>query len=1409
MAEQHTPPPGAHDAHTAGQPISILWEYLGILRRRVWVILPIVIIASTIGLIKAFQTPRIYRATTRMLVERQAPNVMKFGADSQEGESYDPDFYSTQTELIRSRAVMDTALREPGVSKLFSSGEQTASQSSWAGELKRTLLAALGAEPAPPPEAWVLLRDKVVAIHLKDSHFMTIDALDGEPNAAADIANAAARAYQEYHRERKIGQLGVAFSLLEKERNKEEADLLEAEKALQAFRERARSVTVNSAEDQPAIERLEKLNEQLTDVQLKRIELSSQIGVMKQALDSDTQVGEAINERLFTIPVIQTDLGLSETRKALADAEKDIAVLAQTYGLRHPRYQAAQTNVTLLRQQFKAALREITSSHDNRLEMLKNQETEIQKTYEEQKLTALELAKESFEYTRLKNAADRHRELFDSIVERMREVDVTSNLAQTNIQIIEKASPPLSPVNQGRFRKVLASAFFGFLFGAMLALMFESLDDTIKTPEDIKSRLRAPFLGFIPAVQPETAAGEEGKEPPPPPDLKQRALTAYQQSLKLARQRLGIYFPKLALPEDLNENRGTPEERAYRGTLVLSEPMSSIAEAYRGIRASLFYSIPAEEIKTLSMTSSRPQEGKTTTSCNLALSIAQTGKRVLLIDGDLHRPSVNTVLNLENKVGLTSVLVGQSTFEAALQKIVHNGKTVEHLDILAAGPSTPNPSELLGSNVMRDLLAAARKAYDWVLVDTPPILFVSDAGILSTMCDGVIIVVRSGNSTRSLLNRTTEQLAGLKARIIGSILNGVVVARMGRYYSSYYSYGYARYAKEYQRTYYSGEEGTAGSEAAEETAQRRELPRGVPASTVTPSGPTPASVVSAAIAAAASPAPIAIPPPPAVTAKTPDAPAPEIDRTRARELQSRLIRAEQETQQASAEREVERQSIARVRAELEEARHTIRELEALHPQATLAAKTAEAQLQDLRIEHEALRREIEAERGARRRADQRSAELEHRLAKQPAPTAQAPSAGLAALEVQLAEARREIDALAGARADRDAALQRAESQAAQWQQRAKSTESLVEETKRQLAGKQTAHDTFAAEVEDAKRQLAEERTRADRLATDLAKQEQDANRKLDELAARLDDAHKQAKAVPVAPTPQVVQETLRRADSYLSTGNYTEARSVLRTLVESAPGVDEAWEFLLDTLLLGHDQAELTEWLRRFPEQYGLPTHVPSLAEGHRALLQNNSDLALQYYESALKERKSGRAAQEGVLRAAIQKGDTDLVRARIQRLLWTHRQSAYAHYVVAYLYVLDNKPARAEKALRKSLGLRKTPEALMDLAWLLSERREHDEAEQLARAASVLYPIIPTAWETLGVILTRAQRYAEAERALQRAHALAPGSTSTMLYLAELYLRQGNKNASMELGARLAGMQGRLTPPEVARLSALRAKLA
>lgn len=1100
---------------------SIVWYYIGILRRRIWVILPVVIIFATFGLIRGFRAQKIYEGTAKLLVERQMPQLMHFEYGLQNNSGWDPDFYSTQTELIRSRAVMELALVRPEIKQIFEAGDDAADSDmpeSFLSEVKRTLVSVLGATPAPPPEPWEVISGQLTTRHVEDTHFLEVSCIGASPSHCARMANAAAEAFQEYHRQRKVETLGAAFIALQKEKEKEELELLKAEKELQDFREGAEALSVESTQDQPAIERLNRLNDQLTEVQLSRIELSAQIGVMQDVLEGRGGLAKSSEERLFSITEIQDNRDLSEERQGLADAEKELAELVATYGEQHPRLVAARANVELIKTRFKAALTEIMNSQLNRLQMFKQQEAELSSEYDAQKLVALSLAKESFTYTRLMHSVDRHRRLFDSLVERMREVDVSSSLVQTNVQIIERAPVPTIPIGAGKLQILFLSVCIGLFLGGGLAFLIENLDDTVKTPEDLRERLDIPLLGFIPSITGDETDIEDGDMQESDGD--HDASEPFRDVKPTWRERihslLREFIPSLEEPSKPT----SPVVRAHRGRIVLTEPMSSVAEAYRSIRASLFYSTPADEMKLLSITSCRPQEGKTTTSCNMSLCIAQTGKKVLLIDGDLHRPSVHRTLGIENGRGLTSVLVGECEWREALSRVFHEGAPVESLDILTAGPQSLNPSELLNSNRMKELIATVSEIYDWIIIDTPPVLFVSDARILSVMSDGVLVVVKAGSSTRSLLARTREQLAIVNARVIGSVLNNVRVSRMGRHYSSYYAYGYSRYAKDYKSYYYQEGDEEAGEEGATTSSEK---PR--------------------------------------------------------------------RKKRSSSE---ERQPGARVRSR------------------------------------------------------------------------------------------------------------------------------------------------------------------------------------------------------PMTPLQQAVL--------HLDAGNPGRARALLMEQLETSPDLLEGWEVLFEVAYQQKEPEELEKNLGKYREARGAQGHVNALGEGYLALLSGDVQTAGERFEEALAMKPKNARSLEAALRVDLMLGDADAADRRVSVLLEQDPGNAYGNYVRGTLCLVEGQLEEAEVALRKSLKTKRSPEALNDLAHLLHEKELLNEAEDMARSALEMDARIPQVWDTLGHILLSMGRIDDAERALERAHALDPEDIGTVLCLAELNVQKGNGERAVEFVDKLSGKMNRLSQNELNR---------
>ncbi len=285
--------------------------------------------------------------------------------------------------------------------------------------------------------------------------------------------------------------------------------------------------------------------------------------------------------------------------------------------------------------------------------------------------------------------------------------------------------------------------------GGGLALLCEQLDDTVKTPEDLEERVGLPVLGFVPRMN-----GQDGDS------FEHRALISHRQ------------------------------------------PASSASEAYRGVRTSLFFSSPERQARVVAVTSGSAEAGKSTTVSNLACVMAQNQRRVLLVDADLRRSTVHRTYRVNAEVGLSTVLAGRCSLEDAVQSPGLDGGSLEYLDVLPAGPAPPNPAELLDSDAMRSVLEGARERYDAVLLDTPPVLFAADASIVAAMADGVILVVKSGQNSRSLVRRSHQRLGEVNARVLGGVLNDVRLHRLQKQDSAYAHYGYSRYYHNYRDAYY-------------------------------------------------------------------------------------------------------------------------------------------------------------------------------------------------------------------------------------------------------------------------------------------------------------------------------------------------------------------------------------------------------------------------------------------------------------------------------------------------------------------------------------------------------------------------------------------------------------------------------
>lgn len=370
---------------------------------------------------------------------------------------------------------------------------------------------------------------------------------------------------------------------------------------------------------------------------------------------------------------------------------------------------------------------------------LKSELASVNKKIEDEKDMKVFGGGKGVRYNVLKSDVETNRQIYDSLLQRMRETQVTGELKTTNIRVVDRATIPEKPVKPKKKLNFLIALLVGLFGGGGLAFLIESLDQSVKNPEDLKNRVKLPCLATI------------------------------------------------AIPQE-------DEDKSVKAEFITQlKPRSTISESYRGLRTSIIFTAVEHKRKTIMLTSSGPQEGKTTTAINLAIAMAQSGEKTILVDADLRKPRVEEAFGLKMEHGLTDILAGTEKMTADVHKT-----EINNLDIITCGSIPPNPSELLGSKKMEEFLAELEKKYDRIIIDTPPVLAVTDAVVLAGKVDGVIIVVKAGETHRNAIQKAKELIESVKvSNLIGAILNMVESHKTSGYYYYYRQYYGKKYGKYY------------------------------------------------------------------------------------------------------------------------------------------------------------------------------------------------------------------------------------------------------------------------------------------------------------------------------------------------------------------------------------------------------------------------------------------------------------------------------------------------------------------------------------------------------------------------------------------------------------------------------------
>ncbi|HWX42745.1 MAG TPA: polysaccharide biosynthesis tyrosine autokinase, partial [Blastocatellia bacterium] len=527
--------------------------------------------------------------------------------------------------------------------------------------------------------------------------------------------------------------------------------LAKVEQAEQALANYTREHNIFSADtkggDTLTTEKLARLHDQATRAQTDRI--------LKESLYQEVKAG-----RVAQLPEAFVDSRISALQAKLGELQTREAEMSVRYGPKNPRLAEVREQITSIQQQIDSGRTALESKLKADYDRSVREEQALNAALAQAKSEAVKQNQDAIQFGVLKQDVETNKALYQDFLQKTNQANLEVAQQHSNMRVLQPARKPGSPVAPDRLRTILIGFIFSFGIGIGLVLFLEYLDNTIKSVEDVSRYVQLPALGVIPMISSVTprqlrAAGEKRK-------LKVRA-SAEKNALAVALQ---------------------------SANMVAFDTRSSAAEAYRALRTSVLLSAAGQPPKTLLITSGQPGEGKTTTVVNTAISLAQLGASVLIIDCDLRKPAIHKMLGAEHAHGLSNYLSRDVGLDGLIQKL-----QMPNLSLLACGPIPPNPAELISSDKMRKMLGELAEHYDHILIDSPPLMNVTDPVILSTMVDGVMLVVSWGKSTREVARRVRMELTSVGAKIFGVVLNNVDLRREGYddyYYYRYYSYGQHR-----------------------------------------------------------------------------------------------------------------------------------------------------------------------------------------------------------------------------------------------------------------------------------------------------------------------------------------------------------------------------------------------------------------------------------------------------------------------------------------------------------------------------------------------------------------------------------------------------------------------------------------
>lgn len=720
----------------------LLWVVRAI--RKHWpLMVACVLLTAGASLLYSKSQPPVYEAIA--LVEFDPDVVRPLGdkTDPMRGWSVffdNREYYETQYKVITSDRVLTTVVRNLGLQN----------DAKFLGSKPNAAL--------PLEEVAACLRQQIKVDPIKNSRLVNIKVEDNDPKQARRLAEAVAKAYIDQNLEKTVVATSDAVQWLSGQLDHFKGELDQSENALHAFKKNndLPSSTLEEVSKMIRLE-MERYLSRLTDTRMKRKELQARNDVLSK-ISSE-------NPEQLPDSELRNDPQLQKLREEYLKArlQKQQALEGGEGGKRldnHPLVREADKRLIQSRADLLAEVRNIQGAVASDLSKIQKQEQGDLELYESARQRAVELNLKELEYHRLDRLRAQNEKLYGVLLEQMKQADLARMMNVNNVRLVDPAVEPKTPVRPRVSLNVAIGVGLGLLLGFGFVLLREQLDNSLKTPDDLEQRLGVTFLGLLP----ETDDNDEGPGKKKP------------RRAKIEGQ----------LPPEL---------------IVHERPLSGVAEAARTLRTNLMFMNPDRPYRTILVTSAAPSEGKTTVACSIAISLAQSGERVCIIDCDMRRPRLHRIFDRVGDAGLTNVLVSEATIDDVAQPTL-----VKNLWCVPSGPTPPNPADLLHSEKFRQFLRQLGERFDRVIIDSPPIVAVTDSAIISTLVDGTVFVVRAFATTFALSRQGLRSLRDVDAPVVGAVLNAVNLSKHA--YDYYYRYYY------YKKEGYSSTEGPAATPAS-------------------------------------------------------------------------------------------------------------------------------------------------------------------------------------------------------------------------------------------------------------------------------------------------------------------------------------------------------------------------------------------------------------------------------------------------------------------------------------------------------------------------------------------------------------------------------------------------------------------